>query len=811
MIKNLYKDKKIISIHKNRILYNLIIEQIDNDTDPSHRPYISSRYITPTFDMDEEVVLDIYCTDYFQSDLFLEPPIYKDMVLMINLNGVKTIKKDIKTGSSRINIGKLPEGEHWVVMQITDSRGRASHEIYEEFRIIDTIKYQKDIEDNTVIITDDILLQYNIDKNDNPDNALATKQGFQKLMNDYAANGVRKIIIPQGIYQMESEVWIISQVTYYDPANYTQEELDTFLQGNKNTLLVPNNFILDMNGATFKLKESLLWQNYSRLIEIQHGYDSHVINGTFEGDYRRRDLSTSLPNGYPRGEGGSCFAITGNSKYCSFENCNVKLFTGYCCTIMHKGGIAENTIGNYTNININNKGEECYGQNKWTSGYIPISEKFDGQHTITCGSYIGNGWAMQTDTWYVDLHFYDENKNYIKTANGFLYRKVLKPDNAKYVRATVDCAITDSRQDPASYLENMFCLQCYNMPRNCVFDGLHFNDTRTCGLNPNQGNNNLITNCTFIKCATNITPVAVDFEDGWYLMQDYMFSNNVVVEPSGTADMVIDAGMNLMFVNNTNFRFVTQGNYGVGYYFGENKETKRLYLNHNYTTYPFMQLYKNEFYKDAYSWGDSTRVTVSPIIRDHTFIESTGVPLLPNNGYYLNCLFNFNNVQGETQYHNIILPQGKCVNCTMIDAKGWTTARTHYTNCEYINCDILRTLGTVIGAVAFDGCNIDDMSMYYDHRGCQLTIRNCNLKNFHYNYENTWKDAIIDLKLINCTIDNSTSDNGVNIFVGNWGWQTVADKKKFTIENCTLLNGTGIASEDVLSNTNIVWNILNNK
>ena len=712
---------------------------------------------------------------------------------------------NIKSGDSHVNIGKQSEGEHCFTAQVKDKYGRVSHEIYDEFRVIDTIAYNKEIEDNTVYITDDILSHYNIDRNDNPDNALATKNGMQRLMDEYAGNGVRKIVLPEGIYQMECEFWFISSVTQYNPEDYTTEQLETSLQGTKNVLQVPNNFILDMNGSTFKVKESLYWQNHSRLLEIRNKYDSHVLNGIFEGDYRRRDL-TQLSNGNPRGEGGNCFGIFGRSRYSSFKNCDVKLFTGYCVTMQHDGGVYRNDISlnGFTNVRIDENGQEVQStSDEWTCSLYELNSVYDDYRVLTVGQLLGNGWTMQTDSWNADFHFYDENRNLIKTIKGILYRPMLKPENAKYIRCTVKCAPTTGRPDVASYLTNLgWKVTDYNSPRNCELIELHFNDTRTCGLNPNQGNNNLIEGCTFIDCATNITPVAVDFEDGWFLMQDYMFRNNTVITPAGTGDMVIDAGMNLMFVDNTNFRFVTQGHYGVGYYFEGNKETKRLAVKHNNVTYPFTVYRNNEFVRNDYAWNDTT---VSPIIRNHSYFEGSPVAV-PNDGYHLDCEIDYNELQGETTAYVIRMPVGKYVDCIIKNETTWRAGQTVWANSELVNCETNNISATVKWEpVLFDGGSLTDVTLSYDNINCELTIRNATLTNFHFQYNNTWRNSINKVTLINCTIDNSGGT--LEVFSGNYDSQSVADVKQFTIENCTLLNGTVIASAAALNNKNIVWTI----
>ena len=94
-------------------------------------------------------------------------------------------------------------------------------------------------------------MEYNISKNDDEAVALETRNGLQRLMNDKASLGVRKMILPTGTYQ------IITEVTYaggWTPEDHTEDELSTQIQYNKDILNIPSNFILDLNGSIIKEK-----------------------------------------------------------------------------------------------------------------------------------------------------------------------------------------------------------------------------------------------------------------------------------------------------------------------------------------------------------------------------------------------------------------------------------------------------------------------------------------------------------------------------------------------------------------------------
>lgn len=257
------------------------------------------------------------------------------------------------------------------------------------------------------------------------------------------------------------------------------------------------------------------------MIAIDHAYDSHVVNGVLEGDYGKRDL-TPLSNGYPSGEHLACATISGASKYSSFENLTVKKFCGYAM----QSGISPITGGEHSinsNIykwikgSINNRGQlDSSVSNKYTCDYVDLSV-FESVNTLRSGKYLGYQYNPEGNSWIVEYHFYDSSKNYISTIVGHQYRDFKKTSNAKYLRCTYST-------DNSSALSGIMIMHNY-FPRNCQFKNISFEDTRTCSLAPFQGNNILIDNCTFTRCATNITPVAIDFEDGWHNMQDYCIQN----------------------------------------------------------------------------------------------------------------------------------------------------------------------------------------------------------------------------------------------------------------------------------------------
>ena len=792
-----------------RLYRDFILNRIFAKTykiNPLEIPYISNRYITPTWDVNDDVILDMYTCDYYQTDFMCEPPIYHDFTLILNLDG-NISYHSIKSGDLHLNIGKQSEGDHWFTVQVRDSHGRYSHELYEEFRVINAVDYNAEIDSNTYTVTSDDLTNYGIDNTDSEENALITKQGLQRLIDDKAAAGVRKLILPKGTYQIEVETKL--GLSNIDTA--TEDEKSSALQYEMNNLSIPDRFTLDLNGSRMRIKTTEYWQNVYRMITIVDKYDSHVINGTLEGDYRRRS-NEQKSNGGPSAEGGSCFSIIGNSRYCSFENIRVELFPGYCCTMGVYGNSTKISFSTkfqgFTNVNIDKNGNEFYEENKWTSSYYALPSSLYDSKTIVIGQYLGNGWVVQSDSWNVDYHLYNENKKLIKTIHGFQYREFVKPSETRFIRCTYYCKTTDSRPDPAAYLEGIGLLATdYAKPRNCAFKNLYFYDTRTCGLNPNQGNNLLIEGCKYDNCATNITPVCVDFEDGWYLMQDYMYRNNEVIVPVGTGDVVTDGGMNIMFKNNINHRIGINGHFGVGFLFEDNKEIKQEVLLRNPRLgYQYCITRNEEFSRGTLRFNIPSDETF--IARNFKMFETTVSSIGGKNSYYLNADINGNNMQGAESYSIVALPMGKYVNSSIKNYTGWNTGRTKWQASHYKKCSVSNVNCTINENILVEDSTLSDISLAYDSIACTFTIKNSNLTNFHVNHSSTWKPNL-NIIFENCTIDNSNSSDGTYLFNGNFQY-TNATTFKFVVKNCTFKNGTTIARDDALNNNSITWELNNN-
>ena len=96
--------------------------------------------------------------------------------------------------------------------------------------------------------------------------ATNTRIGLQKLLDDMSAKGYSSIKLLSGTYRIDHQ----------------------------ESIFIPSNFTLDMNEATIKLNQ--FTGDKALMITLNNTFDSHVINGTIEGDYYSHDYANSPNN-----------------------------------------------------------------------------------------------------------------------------------------------------------------------------------------------------------------------------------------------------------------------------------------------------------------------------------------------------------------------------------------------------------------------------------------------------------------------------------------------------------------------------------
>lgn len=768
-----------------------IIFKYEKISDEEKYSYISIVYTNTTKPITENAELKFYVSDYEQSD-YINGDLSKRFDIVLKLNGDKREFKDLTIGNVTLDLGKLPAGEYSYTVQATDkSNGRKTQELYGEFRVLDFEKEQQEIAAKTYRVTEEDLRAYSIKNSDDAANALATKNGIKKLISDKSSAGIRKLVMLPGIYTVEVE-----QRTKVNQAGTPDEWKQYFPE---NIIEIPSRFTLDLNGATLKMKQTPLTQITGVMITMDSVYDAHLINGTLCGDNREKDLE-NIPNGNAYGEHIKAGGINGGSKYCSWENLTVTNFSGYAVTT-GLGNNSEHAIcGEYITFtagDLDDQGKVVPKRNKFTSQMVDISVVTNyatgtlmDVNTLRIGRFLAYQWIPSGREWHIDVAFYDENKELIEKSIANQYREILRPENARYLRFSYVATSTDELKDIMVY-HGYF-------PKNCVIRDITFDDNRTCGLAPFQGNNIVIEECKFINTARRITPVAIDFEDGWYLMQDYCVRNNEVLVPVGTADIVVVGGLNLQFIKNKNFRYSTN-NCNPGTVIEDNENIYTLIYIADRVRSGYYRFQRNSFKRElgpANANGEKNFDRTVPLVYRDCSLSGSGAGSTHPMDKFIRCTFDFENK--ETPFDMGGMIKGIFEDCTL---KNYTSNKSlgigdaTFTNCTFSNSTTL----ILQGKVKFINSQIDGFTIRnWNNRSVSLTFEECDLKEFYLD-RNTFISQI-DLQLTGCTIANSSRPNIINDAYRNLN--RADEYLNITTSGNTLHGTTGFVTEALKSADN---------
>nr|DAM72670.1 MAG TPA: glycoside hydrolase family protein [Caudoviricetes sp.] len=580
--------------------------EIPSDLNWNEVPYIATYYIKPIVKPNEEVFIDYYITDYYHKEYMENYNLKEDdwgddnwteevwnneiFTVTVRVEGQEDkVYPNLKAGDHQVSLGSFSaEGEQKFSIVCTDKYGRNSHELFNFFLV------QGDVEVKEYVMTNEDLVTYNIKNTDNYE--------VKKLIDVSSLETKNKDTIKAELVKAAAQInpqsktyvcviadtdgdgvhnnwWGETQVVYasdYDKdkvleeATNTRTGLQQLLDDkkaagyNKLTLLpgkyridhqkqiyIPTNFTLDMNGATLKLNQ--FTGDHALMVNINNTVNSHVINGTLEGDYFSHDYANSPNNSeWPLG-----VTIGGEAKYSSFEDITIKDITGYGSgngiensrdgslgyTHIYPRGIGNNfKLGDVDR----NTGLDIESTTRTTCGYQDISGYSDIGY-LSVSIYLGYQ-GNPCGTWNLICHFYDENKNYIKSVDAYQYRRVGVPLNAKYMRVTI---LNEAYPDNLS-------IQYFRIPTHCAFKNVKYENCRCVGSAPAAMKDMLMENCEFTNCGQSAAKCAFDAEDGWDSMQDCTFKS-----------LKFNANPNNHFLTCAGHNFIIEGQQGGRAYIWE--------------------------------------------------------------------------------------------------------------------------------------------------------------------------------------------------------------------------------------------------
>lgn len=483
-------------------------------------PELYIRYFNPKIKINTEIIIPYYVSDNTQAE-YLSNNTSKTFTTIVKFNS-KEFSKTTAAGEFDINIGSISTtGETYFSIYTIDSNGVASIEQFFDILIIDNT--YSITQSQTYTMTSADISTYNIKAGESISVSDAKLNGaaLTNLFKGIKNKGYRKIIMLNNIYMLD-------------------------YHGDKVTL--PDQFTVDMNGATFKVTQSNDI-NVSNLVDLRDCFDSHVMNGKLIGNYDGFDFEATKNNtnyNIP-GEGLAVAEING-ARYSSFENMEMSYSVGYNLGVF--GGNKAGYVGTPGQLAFKNQyyidanGNQVSSSTMCTTDITDISTLLD-RGELQCSVYLGYG-GLALNKAELFMHFYGNSQNYLKTIKTRQYQVVKIPSGAKYIRITGFTSSTDS---------SGLTICCTGQATNCELINVKSHNTRTCAMHPGIYNHLLIKNCSFDMVADEneykVTKLALDFEDGYENGRNLFFINNEVYQ--GTSALTVQRCFNCNVIKCRNF------------------------------------------------------------------------------------------------------------------------------------------------------------------------------------------------------------------------------------------------------------------
>lgn len=592
-------------------------------------PWISLYYFDPVINVNDEIIVPFYVSNHNQDEWINDD--YTTMFQIEIIFNNTTIRKVVHAGDNEINIGRCSEfGECYFTYQCTDLTTNIKSPLYVKHLLCKN----KTKKLNIYEMIENDLITYNIDNTDNREITVMENNidGLNSFIANKKSEGYDGVKLLPGQYNVA-------------PGNTRSR-----------AIIVPTNFTLDLN--TSKIKHVFTTKGAASLvIKIEKdAIDSHIINGSIEGDYDEHDVTVvgdeaSAGSGI-EGEGFNVISMGG--AFCSLENLSIGWATGYCTCAGNNSEsvtVAQN-FSKYSNSYIDLNGQEKLNSNFYTSDFFDLTTiKNNNYKFITACNYLGyGGYVGDSEVSY--LHFYNENKEYLKSIKIRQYSLIPIIENVSYVKVTLYSTIVPTSSTFKIQGRNYVGMSNYKLLN------IDFHDTRTCALATGIYDFQLVKNCTFKKCGQklltgSVTPVSIDLEDGYQWGQNYFFEDNYTDTDNRlcTADIIINYGYNTV-IKNTNMG--GECRYVKGLCIKDcifESRVKLCFINKIKTGYH--RVFNNTFKELSLPVEDSSmiRKIKKCVFVDMSTINRTEVPNGENNIFY-NCVFNSMTTIGKCKIYN---------------------------------------------------------------------------------------------------------------------------------------------------------------
>lgn len=615
---------------------------------------------------------------------------------------------------------------------------------------------------NTIKLSAETLKNYGVDIqkfniNNNGLNPIETSKGINDALNYAAKNKYDKITFPKGEYCISEE----------------------------NPITMVSNLIVDLNGATFKINDNGL-QHYT-VIDFSNCSNSQLINGIILGDRETHDYKTI--------EGShewTCGIVFNNCDNCILDNVTISSFPGYGISSSLGENLSDLIIGvtkeNLSIGNISDKGK--LNNKKGTIRTIdPLNiSNVGGEFELGYNKgYMGYPYMQSKE--YLS-YFYDENMKFIsKVDNCKQYKKVLIPDNAKYVHFVFKQDYVPERGDTDFNGTTVF-LTNYSSPNNITIKNCLIEKNKSLGMGICGGYNWNIENNMFKENGGGAPGYAIDLEDGWEYMDSFLFKNNKFI--GNNNDIVSCAGDNIIFENNSFTSTVYMWGRTTNYKFLNNSFSNiAMNINYEYST-------DTECSGNTYN---NCRIAITSKNKDAEFninnenIIDTHVNTMPENVSIIDSKITADNIDNIRIYGNFKDCHISKVTGSLVNFRG--------EKCKINNSNIY-----IQEEVNFKESNIEDTNIASFTTTEKITLDNNQLKNTKISLS-TWgcptevllknntisidKDSLLHLSagvtkeviLDNNTIENNSNKSLINLFDTSY----TKAKGKLILKNNTINQG----------------------
>jgi hypothetical protein len=329
----------------------------------------------------------------------------------------------------------------------------------------------------------------------------------------------------------------VPNLIIFPPGTYLISELEPIIFDHQDT-------IVDLNGAILQKNPNGL--DDTHMVILAGVKNFRLTNGTLTGDRDSHDYET-IESSHEHNR-----LLTFEYGY-NIEVDRITVRDGSGFAISTRTGMAQTTSeGQYTYVYTNNieqgafsdTGEKIDSTTKIRSNQAYDLEKYLEDQEFEFGYSMGYQGLAYINEREFQAYFYDTEMGFISKKDCLQFKKISIPSGAQFVHL-------EFNQSPVPETEYIGRLTDMEPPEHVHFHHNWIYNNRGLGLAFCGGQKWILENNLFEENGIDGTPpaYAVDFEDGWDLMQDIVFRKNEFVNNNG--DLVVCAGSEMIFEDNS--------------------------------------------------------------------------------------------------------------------------------------------------------------------------------------------------------------------------------------------------------------------